>query len=165
MQRHFNYVTRSLVFAIAAVFAIVAVYADKPAWAGNKEGKEGKQDKKDKHDKKEDREGDKGRSGRYFNDKHREVAREYYAEQFRGGRCPPGLAKKQNGCMPPGQAKKWIVGRPLPREVVYYEVPQQVVVRFGPPPSGQRYVRVASDILLIAIGTGMVLDALQDLQR
>ena len=165
MQRHFNHVTRSLVFAIAAVFAIVAVYADKPAWAGNKEGKEGKHDKKDKHDKKEDREGDKGRSGRYFNDKHREVAREYYAEQFRGGRCPPGLAKKQNGCMPPGQAKKWIVGRPLPREVVYYEVPQQVVVRFGPPPSGQRYVRVASDILLIAIGTGMVLDALQDLQR
>ena len=165
MQRHFNHVTRSLVFAIAAVFAIVAVYVDKPAWAGNKEGKEGKHDKKDKHDKKEDREGDKGRSGRYFNDKHREVAREYYAEQFRGGRCPPGLAKKQNGCMPPGQAKKWIVGRPLSREVVYYEVPQQVVVRFGPPPSGQRYVRVASDILLIAIGTGMVLDALQDLQR
>ena len=165
MQRHFNHVTRSLVFAIAAVFAIVAVYADKPAWAGSKEGKEGKHDKKDKHDKKEDREGGKGRSGGYFNDKHREVAREYYAEQFRGGRCPPGLAKKQNGCMPPGQAKKWIVGRPLPREVVYYEVPQQVVVRFGPPPSGQRYVRVASDILLIAIGTGMVLDALQDLQR
>lgn len=23
-----------------------------------------------------------------------------------GGRCPPGLAKKHNGCMPPGQAKK-----------------------------------------------------------
>ncbi|RWR53174.1 excinuclease ABC subunit A [Sinirhodobacter ferrireducens] len=21
--------------------------------------------------------------------------------------CPPGLAKKNNGCMPPGQAKKW----------------------------------------------------------
>jgi hypothetical protein len=23
-----------------------------------------------------------------------------------GGGCPPGLAKKHNGCMPPGQAKK-----------------------------------------------------------
>jgi len=23
-----------------------------------------------------------------------------------GGSCPPGLAKKHNGCMPPGQAKK-----------------------------------------------------------
>jgi hypothetical protein len=21
--------------------------------------------------------------------------------------CPPGLAKKDNGCMPPGQAKKY----------------------------------------------------------
>ena len=23
-----------------------------------------------------------------------------------GGNCPPGLAKKNNGCLPPGQAKK-----------------------------------------------------------
>jgi Ni/Co efflux regulator RcnB len=33
------------------------------------------------------------------------------------------------------------------------------------PPSGYRYVRVASDILLIAAGTGMVVDAIQDLGR
>jgi len=25
---------------------------------------------------------------------------------YEGGGCPPGLAKKHNGCMPPGQAKK-----------------------------------------------------------
>ena len=25
--------------------------------------------------------------------------------------CPPGLAKKHNGCMPPGQAKKWARGQ------------------------------------------------------
>ena len=30
-----------------------------------------------------------------------------------GHGCPPGLAKKHNGCLPPGQAKKW-VGRSLP---------------------------------------------------
>jgi hypothetical protein len=38
-----------------------------------------------------------------------------YAHGFQGGRdavgygvggCPPGLAKKNNGCLPPGQAKK-----------------------------------------------------------
>ena len=29
------------------------------------------------------------------------------------GNCPPGLAKKGNGCLPPGQAKK-LVGRALP---------------------------------------------------
>lgn len=26
------------------------------------------------------------------------------------GGCPPGLAKKENGCMPPGQAKKLLRG-------------------------------------------------------
>ncbi len=30
--------------------------------------------------------------------------------------CPPGLAKKGNGCMPPGQAKK-LVGTPLSRSI------------------------------------------------
>ena len=93
------------------------------------------------------------------------IAHEYYVEQFRGGRCPPGLAKKHNGCMPPGHAKRWELGRPLPSNVIYYNVPQQLVMQIGPPPSGHRYVRVASDILMIAIGTGMVVDALQDLGR
>ena len=75
------------------------------------------------------------------------------------------MAKKHNGCMPPGQARKWTVGRPLPREVIFYEVPPALIVQIGQPPSGYRYVRVASDILLIALGTGMVIDAIQDLGR
>jgi Ni/Co efflux regulator RcnB len=67
--------------------------------------------------------------------------------------------------MPPGQAKKWSVGRPLPREVIYYDVPSTLVVQFDRPPAGYRYVRVAGDILLIAVGTRMVIDAIQDLGR
>ena len=82
---------------------------------------------------------------------------------YRSGHCPPGLAKKNNGCMPPGQAKKWRIGQALPRDVIYYELPPAVVVRIGTPPAGHRYVRVAADILLIAIGTGMVVDAIADL--
>ena len=93
------------------------------------------------------------------------VVREYYAEQFRNGRCPPGLAKKRNGCVPTGQAKKWKLGQPLPREVIFHELPQQVVVQIGLPPAGYRYVRVATDILMIAVGTGMVIDAINDLGR
>lgn len=163
-----------LIFIVAALVSAGPVYADKPEWAGGKKDKSEKKEKKEKHDKRDDRDDrdgreDRGEGGdqtrRYFTDNQRVIVREYYEEQFRGGRCPPGLAKKRNGCLPPGQAKKWYVGRPIPRDVVYYEVPQTIVVRLGPPPSGQRYVRVASDILLIAIGTGMVLDALQDLQR
>ncbi len=67
--------------------------------------------------------------------------------------------------MPPGQAKKWQVGRPLPRDVIYYDLPQTLIVQLGRPPSGHRYVRVAANILLIAVGTGMVVDAIQDLGR
>ncbi len=90
---------------------------------------------------------------------------DYYAGQFKHGRCPPGLAKKHNGCMPPGQARKWAMGQPLPGDVVYYPVPQPVLAELGPPPAGHKFVRVAGDILLIAVGTGMVVDAIQDIGR
>jgi Ni/Co efflux regulator RcnB len=102
---------------------------------------------------------------RHFDDHHRSIVREYYVAEYRSGRCPPGLAKKNNGCMPPGQAKKWRVGQPLPPERVFYDVPPELVVRIGIPPPGYRYVRVATDILLIAVGTGMVIDAIADLGK
>jgi Ni/Co efflux regulator RcnB len=88
---------------------------------------------------------------------------DYFINESRGGHCPPGLAKKHNGCMPPGQAKKWERGYALPPDIVRYDLPPTLVVQLGVPPSGYRYVRVASDILLIAAGTGMVVDAIEDL--
>jgi len=150
----------------ALLLAMTAVLAANPAFADNKNDKH---DKRDKHDQRggkphRDRDGDE-RQGRHFDDSKRVAVREYYEQEYRGGRCPPGLAKKNNGCMPPGQAKKWSKGRPLPRDVVYYDVPPQLVVRLGAPPSGHKYVRVASDILLIAVGTAMVVDAIGDLGR
>lgn len=101
--------------------------------------------------------------GNYFNDGQRRVAVDYYQPQFRAGKCPPGLAKKGNGCLPPGQAKAWKRGYALPPDVVYYPVPSSVSVRLGTPPAGYKYVRVAADILLIAVGTAMVVDAIEDL--
>jgi len=99
-----------------------------------------------------------------FGGSDRVHVRDYFtAESGRG--CPPGLAKKNNGCMPPGQAKKWSIGRPLPRDVVFYELPAALIVKLTPPPAGHRYVRAAADILLIAVGTGMVIDAIEDLGR
>ncbi len=145
---------------IAGFLAASSAYADKPAWAGK-----GKHQDKEAQDQQGERDARKPEAGAYFTDKQRAAAHEYYAAQFKGGRCPPGLAKKNNGCMPPGQAKKWATGKPLPREVVYYEVPPPVIEKLGPPPSGHRFVRVASDILLIAVGTGMVIDAIEDLTR
>lgn len=99
----------------------------------------------------------------YFDDRQRTIIRDYYTQEIHQGHCPPGLAKKHNGCMPPGQAKKWKKGYPLPRDVIFHNLPPKIVIELGTPPAGHRYVRVATDILLIAIGTGMVVDAINDL--
>jgi len=166
--------------AVAAALGIALAApaaAGKPSWAGNGNGGNGhgKPEKSYADNKhgggKKDRDDDRGEHRKwdgkdktYFRDRDREVAHSYYRNEYHKSKhCPPGLAKKHNGCMPPGQAKKWHYGRPLPREVVFYEVPRALVIELPAPPSGYRYVRVASDILMIAVGTGMVVDAIQDL--
>lgn len=165
----------AMALVIAGVLAASPVMADNSD-KGGKGNKGGKNERVDRRDDQRSERGDDDRSRRdtpgrsdgkrgHFEDRQHAIVRDYYVEQFRGARCPPGLAKKQNGCMPPGQAKKWQLGRPLARDVIYYEVPQPLVVQIGLPPAGHRYVRVAGDILLIALGTGMVVDAIQDLGR
>lgn len=162
MSRHFNLPARLCIFTLTALFAAAPATADRPSWV---EG-----DQKDKHEKKseerhKDRKNDSRReSGKsHFDDDNRRIVNEYYGEKFRSGKCPPGLAKKKNGCLPPGQAKKWGIGKPLPADLKRYDLPHDLVVRLPVPPSGHRYVRVASDILLIAVGTGMVMDAIEDI--
>ena len=158
---------RGLVFLIAAAVAAAPAMADKPEWAGG--GKGGDHGQKGASDKGRNEAAGRDRAGReasiekHFDHNRHVAVRDYYAKEFQGGKCPPGLAKKHNGCMPPGQAKKWKMGQPLPREVVIYDLPPQLVVKIGVPPAGYKYVRVASDILMIAVGTSMVVDAIHDL--
>ncbi len=167
-------INRFMALVVAGTLAATPVFADKPDNAGkgkshhdrdNRGGKHRDRDDHNKGGKHDDRDDRAQGSRKHFGDRQQVIARDYFAQEYRSGRCPPGLAKKNNGCMPPGQAKKWKKGRSLPRDVVYYDVPQQLVVRLGPPPSGHKYVRVASYILLIAIGTSMVVDAITDLGR
>ena len=99
----------------------------------------------------------------YFTADRVRVISDYYSSHKSAKGCPPGLAKKGHGCQPPGQAKKWHRGERLPRDVVYHEVPVEVIHQIGLPPPGQKIVRVGVDLLLISIGTGMVIDALEDL--
>ena len=162
----------ALALAIAAILASGPALAEKPSWAGN-----GKSDRDERSEQRDSGKGERREAAEHgkrmhesdrrdhFEERHRLLVRDFYGEQARNGRCPPGLAKKHNGCMPPGQARKWQIGQTLPRDVIYYQVPQQLVTQFGQPPSGYRYVRVASDILLMAVGTGMVVDAIRDLGR
>jgi len=101
------------------------------------------------------------RQGAYFSSGHRDSVRHYYVSH-----CPPGLANRHNGCMPPGHERRvWMVGQPLPATVVLAPPPPQVVVTLPPPPVGHRYVEVAGDVLLIAVGSKMVVDGISGLSR
>ncbi len=101
--------------------------------------------------------------GAKFADRQRESVRDYFEPRVRAGRCPPGLAKKNNGCLPPGQAKQWVMGQVLPRDLVRYPLPIELKRELGRAPAGYEYVRVGNDILMLIIGTGMVVDAIENL--
>ncbi len=150
MKRHL------ITWGITAVLAVTTAstaWADKPSWAGGGKGRQ--ESAGDTHH--------GGASG--FNADARRIILDYYGGGSRGGNCPPGLAKKNNGCQPPGQAKKWSKGRPLPGDLRYNNLPVELLRRLPPPPANHRYVEIAGDILLIAAGTSVVVDAIEDLLR
>ena len=186
MQRFKLHRSHVLALICTGLLATGPALAEKPAHAGG--GKDKKHEQSERHDggnggqkdRDEDQHGghDGGQDGHadgdhhdggglgvtiHFGDGQRESVRNYYSEQVHSGHCPPGLAKKNNGCMPPGQARKWSRGQPLPPDVIFYDLPPEIVIHLGTPPPLHRFVRVANDILLIAVGTGMVIDAIEDL--
>lgn len=160
-----NELSRLRILPVVLMAALTAgtAHAERPEWPG--QGKSGKSEQKGQEKGKKQQGGQEVRTGGYFGDQQRAIVRDYYDKQFRAGRCPPGLAKKNNGCMPPGQAKKWAVGQPLPSDVVYYPLPQSLLIELGAPPAGHNYVRVGSDILLMALATNLIVDAIPGLGR
>lgn len=99
-------------------------------------------------------------------DRDRTTVYTYYRTEFVRGDCPPGLAEKNNGCLPPGQAKKlWGVGQPLPPTVVYYPLSQPLMVQLAPPPPGYDYVRIDDDIVLMRRDTRRVSEIISNLSQ
>lgn len=174
MKRFILQMSLTMALVFAWTLGTAPAFAEKPAGAGvNKSEKHKQKEMGEKSKGKKsrdqgasyDRSGHGAKGGEYFSEEKQKVIHEYYAEEFRKGRCPPGLAKKGNGCMPPGQAKKWKMGRPLAKDVIFYDVSPSVLVQLGPAPSRHRFIRVAQDILLVTVGTGMVVDAIEDIGR
>lgn len=168
MKHHLKPSPRLAALVLVALFTAAPAIADKPSWAGGDKENKHRKNQEERHDPRYGDERRDGRSGSVefrFDDRNRRIIHDYYGEEFRTGKCPPGLAKKHNGCLPPGQAKKWQRGYPLPADLRYYDLPHDLVVRLPPPPRGHKYVRVAGDVLLIAIGTSLVLDAIEDIGR
>jgi hypothetical protein len=146
-----------VVTAIAAGLAVSPASADK----GGKGKDKGKG--KDRDAVVVVKEKDKGRREVVvFADRDRDSVRTFWVETYGRGKCPPGLAKKNRLCLPPGQYKKrYVVGRALPRTVVVQPLPPVLVTRLGPVPTGYEYVMVDGDIVKLAVGTRLVADAIQ----
>lgn len=139
---------RTLIAALLAGLVALSASADQGKGKGKSKGK-GK-DKDEGH-----------RVVVVFNDRDRERVRTYWVETYGRGKCPPGLAKKNNGCRPPGLAKeRYVIGQPLPRVVVIEPVPRVLVTRLGPPPPGYEYGMVDGDLIKLAVGTRLVVDAI-----
>jgi Ni/Co efflux regulator RcnB len=90
--------------------------------------------------------------GAYFNDRHREAVRAYYAAH----------ADKDASN---GPANKWRIGERLPGTVAVTAVPQPVMLKLPPMPPGYRYVQAGGDVLLIAAGSQMVVDGISGSKR
>jgi Ni/Co efflux regulator RcnB len=143
---------------LSSILALALALAAGPAWADNEH--QGKQENHGRDD------WTKERGKVRFGEPQHAAVHGWYEREIKAGHCPPGLAKKDNGCLPPGQAKKlWAVGQPVPREVTLYDLPPPLLVELGPPPPGYRYARAANDVLLLALSNGMVVDAITDLGR
>lgn len=82
-----------------------------------------------------------------------------YLRDDRRRHCPPGLAKKNKDCLPPGIAKKYAIGSVLPPDVVALPLPDGLLDLLGPTPRGYEYVQVDKDVLLIGEASKKVIDA------
>ena len=101
-------------------------------------------------------------AGPRFSAHDREVVRNYYQPRMKRGECPPGMHFERGRCYP-NAPRPWVIGQPLPPTVIIEAPPPAVVQVLPPPPPQYRYASVAGDILLLAVGTNMVIDALDNL--
>lgn len=128
-----------------------------PAAAGDKGKQKGKKEKKSESSAAVE-------VSVHFSTEQRHAVEAWFVERHGRGGCPPGLAKKSNGCLPPGQAKKrYAIGEPLPPGVESHPPAAEVRVRLGEPPAGFRYVMVDGDLVKLAVGTMLVVDAIDGL--
>ena len=158
--------------AIASLLMAGSAIAKKDGDDNEKGGNKHGQKHEDKREKREDkaekkaekRQREEIKQGAYFNDQQRTFAREYYSTTYKDGkRCPPGLAKKNNGCLPPGQVRNLAVGQPVPTNVTVYSVAQPVIRMLPPAPVGYRYARIGGDIVLVQQQNNIIVDIIQGL--
>lgn len=81
-----------------------------------------------------------------IDNRDRILIRDYYRDDFRRR-------------IPPGHAKRYLIGAPLPLGIRYHPVPRDLYARLSPLPRGYEYIRVDNDVLLVAEASRHVVDA------
>lgn len=129
---------KTLAAALLAAFAAVPAFADKGGH-GNGHGR--------------DMDREHGRVAQLDQREDRRDARDTFAERHAGRDCPPGLDKKDNGCMAPGLVKhdtrRVIVGQALPRTGVR-TVPRAMLRDLPAARPGYRYAVVDNQVVLVS---------------
>lgn len=92
-----------------------------------------------------------------------------YDNRYGANSCPPGLAKKGNGCMPPGQAKRLFrEGQRIPGGYNYYtdysNIPMQYRTQYGLT-DDNRYIYRDNSIYVVDPRTSVVEQIIQTLIR
>lgn len=181
MQRNFLYCVAGLMFTVSLAIS-PASYAEPPAGKGKKEdvgshaaGKSADKGKNQGDDAKAGKHADRGKGKNQDNEKragkdkkdkseHAAIASDDlkairdFLKSDHAKNCPPGLAKKDNGCLPPGISKKYTVGKPLPEGLAMANLPEELLKKLKPV-AGHKYGKVDNDVVLISEATKNVVDA------
>lgn len=98
-----------------------------------------------------------------FNEQQRKAVSDYFSQSYEIGECPVGLIAREGRCQSQNPDKLWRVGEPLPRALQNEarDLPNMLAERLGPAPSGSRYIRAGSDVLMLD-ASGTVTGAVTD---
>lgn len=99
----------------------------------------------------------------YFGKIRRQFVRSFYMETLSPGKCPEGMAWRNDACEPSIKVA-WRFGEKLPQGTKTYPVEPRLVEKLNFDP-GYTFVRVGGDILALERDTGKVADAVLNLGK
>lgn len=89
-------------------------------------------------------------------DSQAQIVREYYVE--RG--CPTGLVQQGQSCVAPNVVtQRYVIGEPLPQDIIVVELPSELVTRLPALPADYEYRIVDGDLAVVQRSSLIVLDA------
>jgi Ni/Co efflux regulator RcnB len=100
-----------------------------------------------------------------FSDLERQMIMDYYARQGASGGGGRGQGRGHGGGLPPGLQRHLDRGGSLPPGLARHGLPPGLAGQLPPPPSGYLRQIVGSDVVLVSIATGIIMDIIRGVVR